>query len=214
MPKQNRISPTGQFIVTPDRGTLMGNRGILHNDAQEVVKPYAHKAWIICLLAFKGRRRQLMSPGKYTELFFLDEATALAAGHRPCFECRREAAVSFKTHWLSGNARLGFVDSIKVNDLDKVLHQERLTDERYTKDKRQRRYTAVFDTLPNGSFVLYEDTSHLVWDNALYPWTTGGYGAPVPRPNAQSTIVLTPRSTVAALADGYWRRLSPALPPK
>lgn len=95
MPKQNRVTPDGQIIATAARGSFMGNRGILHNDQQEIVKPFAHKAWIICQLRFKGRRRQLMQPGKYTELFFLDEATALAAGHRPCFECRREAAQAF-----------------------------------------------------------------------------------------------------------------------
>ncbi len=203
MPKQNRVTPEGQIIATTARGHLMGNRGILHNSQQEIVKPFAHKAWIICQLHFKGRRRQIMRPGNYTELFFLDEATALAAGHRPCFECRRQAAQSFRNAWLAGNAHLNVGDSIRAAELDRVLHAERLTEAYYIKNKQKRLFTADFASLPNGTFIQHQGASWLVWHDALFSWTPDGYGSAKLRPKAGLAVVLTPRSTVAALAHGY-----------
>src|SRR5258707_3661680 len=101
---QNRVNPWGELFRTPARGTMMGNRGrTLHNAQQEIVRSYGGKRWICCLLEFKGRRRQIMSPGQYTELFFLDEATAFAAGHRPCAECRRERYKAFRAAWINWN---------------------------------------------------------------------------------------------------------------
>lgn len=203
MPKQNRVTPEGQLIATEARGTFMGNRGILHNEHQEIVKPFAHKAWIICLLSFKGRRREVMRPGNYTELFFLDEATALAAGHRPCFECRRAAAQAFRAAWLAGNPQLNFGESVKLKQMDEVLHAERLTEAYYIKDRQKRTVTAVLQTLPNGVFVLWEERPYLVWEDALWPWSPVEYLAPISRPKETSVVVLTPPSTVAALAQGY-----------
>ncbi len=203
MPRQNRVSPTGQIVATLARGTFMGNRGILHNVHQEIVKPFAQKAWIICQLSFKGRRRELMQPGKYTELFFLDEATALAAGHRPCFECRGAAAEAFRDAWLAGNPQFGFGDSVKAGEMDAVLHAERLTKSYYIKDRQKQTYTAVLNTLPKGTFILLAERPHLVWEDALLPWTPSGYEPPQVQPGADLVTVLTPRSTVAALAQGY-----------
>jgi hypothetical protein len=203
MPKQNRVTPDGQIIATPARGTFMGNRGILHNDQQEIVKPFAHKAWIICQLSFKGRRRALMQPGNYTELFFLDEVTALAAGHRPCFECRRAAAEAFRNAWLAGNPQFGFGDSVKVGEMDVVLHAERLTEAHYVKNRKKRTYTAVMQTLPNGTFIWWQERPYLVWHDALLPWTPAGYETPISRPQQGQVNVLTPPSTVAALGHGY-----------
>ncbi|MBK8904119.1 MAG: hypothetical protein IPM53_23270 [Anaerolineaceae bacterium] len=207
MPRQNRVTPDGQIISTPARGTFMGNRGILHNNRQEIVKPYAHKVWIICLLNFRGRHREVMAPGSYTELFFLDEATALAAGHRPCFECRRAAAEAFRTAWLAGNAQFGFGDWVKVGEIDAVLHAERLTEAYTIKDRKKRTYTAVLQTLPNGTFILWEERPYLVWQDALLPWTPAGYETPVSRLKKDQVVVLTPPSTVAALAHGYVPKL-------
>lgn len=200
MPKQNRVMPDGQIIATPARGLFMGNRGILHNEHEEIVQPYAYKMWIICQLSFKGRQRKLMQPGRYTELFFLDEATALAAGHRPCFECRRAAAEAFRTAWLAGKSQL---NSVKAGEMDAILHAERLTDDYYKKDKKQRTFTAVFDTLPNGTFIHYAGKHHLLWEDGLFPWEPAGYGPPIRRPRGELVLVLTPPSTVAALAEGY-----------
>src|SRR4051812_48029475 len=106
MPLQNRVNPSGELFRSPARGTLMGNRGgAIHNREQEIVRQYKSRSWIACQLEFKGRRREVMSPGRYTELFFLDEATALAAGHRPCAECRRERFNAFKSAWKQWSAR-------------------------------------------------------------------------------------------------------------
>ncbi len=209
MPKQNRVTPTGQIVATNARGIFMGNRGILHNEQQEIVKPFAYKTWIICQLSFKGRRRKLMQPGKYTELFFLDEATALAAGHRPCFECRRSAAEAFRAAWLAGNRQLGFGESVRAGELDKVLHEERLTEAYYIKDRKKRTYRTELGTLPNGTFILWEERPFLVWEDALLPWTASGYEPPVARSGSDAVTVLTPPSTVAALANGYVPELHP-----
>lgn len=203
MSRQNRVTPSGKIVRTSARGNFMGNRGILHDKRQEIVKPYGHKAWIICQLRFKGRRRTIMQPGNYTELFFLDEATALAAGHRPCFECRREAAVAFREAWLAGNPQHHFGKTIKVAELDKILHAERLTEAWQVKDRKKRTYTAVLSTLPNGTFVDYETRPYLVWGDVLLPWTPHGYEAPMAKSNIEQAQILTPASTVAALAQGY-----------
>ena len=151
--KQNRVRPDGEIITTHAKGTLMGNRGILHDDKQEIVRPYAHKAWIICQLQFKDRKRTIMSPGRYTELFFLDEATALAAGHRPCYECQRERAQTFRGAWASANPHLTGDQPVKMSDIDRVLHGDRLTQARLVKDRRKRTYTAELAGLPNGVFI-------------------------------------------------------------
>src|SRR5262245_6485047 len=123
MPRQNRVTPWGEIVAMPERGTLMGNRGLLHDAEGQIMRPWRERRWIICLLDFKGRRRSVMSPGLYTELFFLDEATALAAGHRPCAECRRERFNAFRDAWLKGN---GGAAPVTAPDIDRRLHEERL----------------------------------------------------------------------------------------
>ena len=105
MPRQNRVTPFGEIVAVPERGTMMGNRGRLHDEEGRIRRPWQVKRWLICLLEFNGRHRQVMAPDRYTELFFLDEATALAAGHRPCFECRRKSYNAFVDAWAVGNAR-------------------------------------------------------------------------------------------------------------
>lgn len=201
-PRQNRVTPFSTIIVTPERGLFMGNRGILHNERQEIVTPYMSQAWIICRLHFKGRRRILMRPGRYTELFFLDEATALAAGHRPCYECRREKATVFRTAWQKGQG-MPLDVPVKMSDIDSVLHRERLTSRRRKKDRSQQTFRAVFDTLPDGTFISRKGQPFLIWDGLLYPWTPGGYGRPIRLSSHEPVVVLTPPSTVGALALGY-----------
>lgn len=198
MPLQNRVTPTSELIVTRERGTLFGNRGLLHNDRQEIVRPFRGTRWITCLLEFKGRRRTLMSPGQYTELFFLDEVTALAAGHRPCAECRRDDFNRFRQAWADGQGRS---DLPSAAELDEVLHAER-----WDGDARvMRRWEAQADELPDGAFVLHDGEPHRVRDGGLERWTPAGYDQPVEWPPAAATAVtvLTPPSIVAALATGY-----------
>lgn len=207
MPRQNRVTPIGTIEAFAARGRFMGNRGILHDENQAIVRPYQHKGWIICQLQFKGRRRPIMSPGCYTELFFLDEATALAAGHRPCFECRRAAAVAFREAWMIGRAATDpdfAVDApLSAAEMDRQLHAERLTDARYARHRRKRTFQAEIDTLPPGVFITLDGKAILVMEERLFLWTPSGYLPYGDRPAGLSVTVLTPPSIVAALAAGY-----------
>ncbi len=203
MSKQNRVTPYGEIVALPQRGLFTGNRGVLHNEQQEVIRPYKLKAWIICRLQFKGRRRAIMQPNHYTELFFLDEATALAAGHRPCFECQRERANAFRAAWQAGNHPSHTDTAVKVADMDNVLHEERLTSARLLKDKKKRMFTAVLNQLPEGTLVEIAARPYLIWQEKLFLWTPGGYSPTILPVNAKPVQVLTPASTVNALANGY-----------
>jgi hypothetical protein len=198
MPLQNRVTPTGEIIADAARGTLLGNRGILHDLERRLgAARWRHPHWICCRLAFKGRRRRPMTPGRYTELFFLDEATALAAGHRPCCECRREDFRAFQAAW-----RRAFASSdASAPAIDRVLHAARVE----SRSRRQIRFEAALDDLPDGAFVLLGDdpsTPLLILGAHLLPWRPSGYGRPRPRPYTTG-VVLTPRPTVAALRAGY-----------
>jgi hypothetical protein len=198
MTLQNRVTPTGEIIAVPARGSLMGNRGVLHDAEQRLgVARWRHPHWIACRLAFKGRRRPLMAPHRYTELFFLDEATALAAGHRPCCECRREDFLRFQAAWRrafgdDGDARAG--------DIDRGLHRARVE----PRTRRQIRFEAPLADLPDGAFVLLPDDSApcLVRGVHLEPWRPGGYGPPRARPSGRVSV-LTPAPTIAVLRAGY-----------
>ena len=129
MARQNRVTPEGTIIADPARGLYMGNRGILHDGAGRIIAPYRHKAWICCVTEFRGWWREVMTPGNYTELFFLDEATALAAGHRPCALCRREAYNRFRTAWISA----GLGEDPRAPEMDRVLHGARVSPRRRDK---------------------------------------------------------------------------------
>ncbi len=204
MPKQNRVQPDGRIIATNARGTFMGNRGgALHNDNQELVRQTHTKRWIICALEFKNRQRTIMAPGEYTELFFLDEATALAAGHRPCHECRREHALAFRAAMVQDNPKFPEGADTKFPMLDAVLQRERMTEAYFIKDRCKRTYLTAIDTLPNGVFIFYNQDFYLIWESEIYHWTPTGYLTPMARPVNENVVVLTPLSTVWALRNGY-----------
>ncbi len=186
----------------------MGNRGrTLHNAQQEIVRSYGGKRWICCLLEFKGRRRQIMSPGQYTELFFLDEATAFAAGHRPCAECRRERYKAFRAAWMKWNVH-DQAKRLSAEEIDAQVHPTRIN------TKRQKvTYEATLNSLPNGVFVAIDGSSYLVWDQSLLLWSPEGYTRELPRPNDTTVTVLTPKPFVECLRQGYqpgthWSHLS------
>ena len=207
MPRQNRVTPWGEIIAVPERGMFMGNRGTLHDaNGQLNSQRWTRKAWVTCLLSFKGRHRQVMAPGQYTELFFLDEATALAAGHRPCATCRRKAYSQFTQLWVKANApRLGLINP-SIADIDNTLHEER-----FISGGWQNVWQPTLKDFPDGSFVVLDDpnTAWLVLGNKLLEWSPAGYRTRIARRNVGNAKVLTPRSIVAVLATGYMPELHP-----
>jgi hypothetical protein len=211
LPYQNRVDPFGAILAHPAYGTRMGNRGCLHDDRDHPVRQYQGRRWIICVLDFKGRTRAPMPPGHYTSLFFLDEATALAAGHRPCAECQRERFTAFRAHWAAANPMLASSAAPAVDTIDLALHHERISDHRYQRDKVKLTYAESLETLPDGAFVVLEPNGapYLVRGDKLFPWSFAGYGQPLARPSA-TVQVLTPRSTVRALAHGYTAGIHPS----
>lgn len=197
MPLQNRVDPFGLLFRSPARGTMMGNRGgALHNDRREIVRAYKSRQWITCVLEFKDRHRSVMSPRRYTELFFLDEAVAFAAGHRPCAECRRGRFNAFKQAWMRQDP--GSRRAVRAAEMDEVLHRARL-DER----RRKRTYRAPLHALPNGAFVQMDEAPYLVWNDALALWTPEGYTQKISRPRDLLVTVLTPEPIVACFRQGY-----------
>jgi hypothetical protein len=208
MPLQNRVTPEGEIIATPHRGLMLGNRGgAFHREDRTLgARRWASKRWIACRLEFKGRRRPgMMMPNRYTELFFLDEATALAAGHRPCFECRRAHAEQFAFLWARVH---GWPAPARANDMDRVLHGERVGAR-----GRKNTYTAPLAALPEGTFVRVAtagaELPHLLAGERLFPWSPAGYGAAQPFSDRE-VAVLTPPAIVAVLRTGYRPMLHPS----
>jgi hypothetical protein len=201
MPLQNRVTPFGEIIAVLERGTLMGNRGILHDDAGRIVRSWQVRRWIACRTAFRGRQRQLLQPHSWTELFFLDEATAFAAGHRPCALCRREDYDRFVRIWQELHPGQAGADAI-----DAQLHSERLTPAR-----EQRHHEVRLEELPDGAFVLHEDAPHLVLGSELRRWTPSGYASASGR-FAGAAVAITPPSLVHVLRVG-WEGVVPLVHP-
>ena len=207
MPRQNRVNPWGEIISVSDRGLFMGNRGTLHDaHGQLTSQRWTRKPWVTCQLSFKDRHRQVMSPGQYTELFFLDEATALAAGHRPCATCRRDDYSRFKQLWTEANAgRLGLANPA-IKDIDNTLHGER-----FISAGMQGDWHPSIKDLPNGTFVVLDQPAKawLVWGSVLLEWSPGGYQSYMKRPDGEANV-LTPQSVVAVLDAGYKPELHPS----
>jgi hypothetical protein len=203
MPRRNRVTPLGNFVADPARGLVYGNRGCLHDASGEIIRPFQVRRWIACRLEFRGRRRApLLQPGRYTELFFLDDATALAAGHRPCAECRRDDYDRFTTSWRALHDESG------ADTIDLRLHGERLD----PGTRRRRLHDARFAALPDGAFVLHEGIPKLVLRGALVAWSLRGYGRREPLPAGGATLI-TPPSLVGMLRSGWRPEAVPLLHP-
>ena len=199
MPLQNRVTPFGDIVALEGRGTLMGNRGILHDAARRIVRPWQVRRWIACRTEFRGRRRAIMQPHTYTELFFLDEAAAFAAGHRPCAECRYADYRRFRTLWAQRRGVTAGADEI-----DRVLHADRVV------ARTKRTYLADVATLPDGAYIALNGTALLVWSGALHAWSALGYTKRIARPARGAVVVLTPRSAVEILQAGYLPAIHPS----
>jgi hypothetical protein len=194
-PLQNRVTPFGDIVAVAARGAWMGNRGVLHGEDRTLTRRrWTTKAWLTCRLHFNDRRRVVMTPRCYSELFFIDEATALAAGHRPCFECRRADFLRFRAVWIAAHGGDG-----RVAAIDAALHAARVGPGR-----AKITFTADLRDLPDGAMVVHPTapgTACLVRGGALLPWSFDGYG---PAVAARGTVsVLTPAPTVRVLAAGY-----------
>jgi len=192
MPFQNRVTPLGELIATPERGLVYGNRGRLHDERGVIRRQWQLKRWISCRLEFRGRYRTggPMAPNRYTGLFFLDDATALAAGHRPCAECRNADYRSF----------LALTGASRADELDELLHAE-----------RGRLHEEELDTLPDGAFVVLDREPWLVVGAALMRWAPGGYSGRRQRPSGRIQVI-TPPTSVRVLASG-WRGALPLIHP-
>ncbi|MDQ3067453.1 MAG: hypothetical protein M3R12_09940 [Actinomycetota bacterium] len=198
MPLRNRVTPLGELVADPARGLVYGNRGCLHDEHGRIRRRYNGKRWISCRLEFKGwHRSPLLQPGRFTELFFLDEATAFAAGHRPCALCRREDYLRFVERWGRAGA----------DAIDAELHAERVD----PATRERRLHAANFDDLPDGALVLQDNVSWLVRGEELLEWTPGGYAARRSRPTGLAMLI-TPPSLGAVLAVG-WESALPLLHP-
>lgn len=197
MPRQNRVTPFSAIVSTAARGTLTGNRGCLHDDQQHIRRHFQGTRWIICLLEFKGRTRTLMTPGHYTELFFLDEATALAAGHRPCAECQRERFVQFRDLWAKANPEVAGTPRPAATVLDLALHRER------TAAIDGKPSCVSIENMPDGVFVTDDElNAYLVVAGRLLRWTSTGYERSTAAIRYPARV-LTAASVVRTLAAGY-----------
>ncbi len=204
MPLRNRVTPLNELVAEPARGLVYGNRGCLHDETGRIRRMYSGKRWISCRLQFKGwRRHPLMQPGRFTELFFLDEATAFAAGHRPCALCRRKDFDRFTEMWRAVHR-----GEVNADAIDARLHEERIDRE----TRAQRKHMASFDELPDGAFIEHARASMLVLGNRLLRWTPAGYTEAERRTSRRSAVLLTPPSIVAVLRAG-WSSSVPFLHP-
>jgi hypothetical protein len=205
MPLRNRVTPFNDIVAVTARGTLMGNRGRLHDADRELGnRLYTTRSWVACVLEFKDRYRPVMQPGRYTELFFLDEPTSLAAGHRPCGQCRYSDYHKFIAAWRQGNG----LPNALLREIDERLQEDRL-DRRL---RRQKRIAATLADLPDGTMVglpLEPGMALLVWGERLLEWSATGYHSCRQRPGELSVEILTPLSTIKALAAGYRPVLHP-----
>lgn len=208
MTLQNRVDPFGEIVSHPARGTMMGNRGRLHDGARSLTRRrWTTRAWICCLLSFGGRQRQVMAPNRYTELFFLDEATALAAGHRPCYECRRADYHRFMAAWATGNG--AEIETLRAGLVDDRLHAERLKP-----DKSKRTHEARLGTLPDGTMAVKLGNAtkpFLIRGGTIHPWSPNGYGEGTLLNGDTPVTVLTPPSTIAALHAGFEPIVHPSI---
>lgn len=201
MPLQNRVSPFGTLTATPERGTWTGNRGVIHNSDKEITRNHAVKYWITFELKYKDFQRNVMTPNRWTELFFLDEATAFAAGHRPCGFCRNPDFKRFKSLWLLANGeRYGLEKDAKIDAIDALIHQERLNE-----NGSQKTFKANLSTLPNGTFVTLNEPSkaYLWFQQNLHEWSFSGYTKVLDFLQNQEVEVLTPFSYVETFKAGY-----------
>ncbi len=198
MPLQNRVTPFGDIIQTPERGAWTGNRGVIHKN-KAIIRPFRTTAWITCLLEYKNMRREVMTENRWTELFFLDEATAFAAGHRPCAFCRHIDFKRFKSLWLTANKNRYSLNDEKMTSIDAILQAERID-----AAGKKKTYFERLENLPSGVMIVHENKKPvLYWEGRLLEWSPGGYINTRFIENNVMVKVLTPESVVRVFRLGY-----------
>ena len=183
----------------------MGNRGVLHDASRRIVAAWRSRRWITCVLSYRGRRREVFTPHRYSELFFLDEATSLAAGHRPCAECRRSRYEEFCAAWTGEPNLPDWRRGRRADAIDRVLHAERVRE-----GGGKKTYPAVLSSLPPGTMVENGGRPYLYWEGALYPWSFAGYRIPIAADLGSEVNVLTPKSAVRAIRAGFAPQVHPS----
>jgi hypothetical protein len=207
MPLQNRVTPAGEIVADPGRGLLMGNRGCLHGPDRTLgTARWRSKLWIACVLDWRGRRRDPMPPGRWTALFFLDEATALAAGHRPCGYCRRQDYLAYAEAWQRA---FGLAHPPRADEMNARLHAERVE----PRTRRQRTRPAVGGDLPDGVMARHDGACGLLAGGRFLPWSFAGYREPVKLAPDAAVELLTPPASVAVIAAGYRPMVHPTAGP-
>lgn len=196
MPFQNRVAPTGALHAVSSKGTLMGNRGILHDEEGNIARNHAHQNWVTCALHYKDRKQVLMAPGRYTQLFFLDEVTALSAGHRPCATCRRDRYRSFIDAWCQMHGRPGGRRSVQQS-IDKILHSARIS-----RNGEKVTFRANLADLPDGSIFVGDETPILLWNGQFLRWSFSGYHT-AQGPRSEEVSVLTPKPLIDLYSAGW-----------
>lgn len=195
---QNRVDPWGNLIAVSARGAWMGNRGVLHDAQKNIVSKWKRKSWVICELEFKSRQRQVFGPNTYSELFFLDEATAFSAGHRPCATCRRDRYNAFKDAWIKANRPIS-QSNPSITDIDRQIH-----DERISRDGKKVTFIARIADLPDGTFIEYDENAYLLWEKRLHRWSPHGYFSTAETMQPEDKVlVLTPFSIVQIFMAGF-----------
>lgn len=208
-PLQNRVDPFGQLHAVPARGALMGNRGILHNDQQQIRRQWAHKSWVTCALSYGNVKRAVFAPNNYSELFFLDEVTSLAAGHRPCNTCQRQRYVEFKQAWIQANMLMQDQTFIAAPQVDSVLHTERAIP-----GGGKCTFDTLIAELPLGTMFEYEGNAYLVWTGGILKWSFDGYTPATLAMPTTPVQVLTPASIVRMFTKGFVPRAHPSANPE
>jgi hypothetical protein len=199
---QNRVDPFGQLHAVPSRGSLMGNRGILHDDKQRIHRQWSHKSWVTCTLSYGNVKREVFAPNNYSELFFLDEATSLAAGHRPCSTCQRQRYVEFKRAWVEANMAEQGLIFVAAAQIDSVLHTERSIP-----GGEKRTFGAFVSELPLGTMFEHRGDAYLVWTSGILEWSFNGYKRTLPTVPVHPVQVLTPASVVRMYREGFLPRV-------
>ena len=200
MPLKNRVNPFGQFLAVDSRGDWLGNRGILHNyPNKEIVSKWKHKPWVTCNLQFNGWKREVFGQNTYSELFFLDEATALSAGHRPCATCRRQRYNEFKSVWCKANVTSPSESELPIKQIDDQLHTERAI-----RGGGKVTFQMKFKDVPDGTFIGEDENSYLFWNSKLHLWSPDGYKEHSELPEGENIVtVLTPTSIVKMYTLGF-----------